>query len=509
LPLRNTGRPVGRSIPWIAAVAVFLIHLIANPHYGFFRDELYFIICGRHPQFGYVDQPPIVPLLSALSQLFGHSLVLLRAIPAFFAAAGVYTTCLLVVEYGGGAFAQVLASIVFFFTPVLTNFGMKVSPDSVGLWTWPLLALFLLRLAKGADARLWPAIGLVAGLSIESKYSVVFFLFAMLLGLLLTPQRRILFNGWFVAACGLAVIIALPNFLWQWHHDLPMLELLKNGQLGKNVLVGPLFYIGQETIITGLLFAAVWLIGLVWLLSKGELRFFGYAYLILIVEMIAFHGKHYYPADVYPILIAAGAVPLESWTTTRPAVRALLTAAAVVWGIAVVPYNLPVLPEHTFVVYSASFERMIHLSRSATATEAHREDSALPGDWADMHGWPEMAASAKSVYESLPVAERARAVVFAGNYGEASAIEFFTPGIPVISEHNQYWLWGTRGFRGDTLVQVGGSCFQSLNLYASRTRAATFTHPWAIGYETNLPIWICRGIKKPFSTVWTEIKAYE
>jgi len=258
-----------------------------------------------------------------------------------------------------------------------------------------------------------------------------------------------------------------------------------------------------------LLFAGVWFIGLVWLLSNAGLRFLGYAYLILIAEMIVFHGKHYYPADVYPILIAAGSVPLEAWSSSRPALRTAVTTIVVVWGVAVAPYNLPVLPEHTFALYRTWFERTLHISRDATATEAHRDDSALPGDWADMHGWPEMAATVKTVYSALPLAERSQAVVFAGNYGEASAIEFFTPEIPVISEHNQFWLWGMRGFRGNVLVQVGGSCFQSLNLYAARTRAATIRHPWAIAFENDLPIWICRGIKKPFSTIWPEIKAYE
>ncbi|HEV7180572.1 MAG TPA: glycosyltransferase family 39 protein, partial [Candidatus Baltobacteraceae bacterium] len=180
--------PGRRNIPLIAAAIVFIVHLAANPHYGYFRDELYFIICGFHPQFGYVDQPPVVPLLSAGSQLFGHSLFLLRAVPAAFAAGGVYVTCLLAAEYGGGAFAQLLAALVFFFTGVLSSFGMKVSTDEVGLFTWPLLALLIVRITKGADPRLWLAAGAVAGLSIESKYSVFFFLAALLAGLLLAPQ---------------------------------------------------------------------------------------------------------------------------------------------------------------------------------------------------------------------------------------------------------------------------------------------------------------------------------
>jgi hypothetical protein len=151
----------------------------------------------------------------------------------------------------------------------------------------------------------------------------------------------------------------------------------------------------------------------------------------------------------------------------------------------------------------------LHISRSATATEPHREDSALTSDWADMHGWPELAASVTAVYDSLPVPEREQAVVFAGNYGEASAVAFFSPTLPVISEHNQFWLWGTRGYSGNVFIQIGGSCFHSDGLFASRTLAMTFRNRWAISAENNVPIWVCRGIKKPLSQVWPTIKTYE
>lgn len=498
-----------RNIPWIAAWAVFVIHAATNAGYGFFRDELYFIVCGLHPQLGYVDQPPLVPLLSALSQIFGPSLFLLRLIPALFAAGGVYVTCLLVKEFGGGPFAQAFAAVVYLFTGVLMNFGMKVSPDMVGLVTWPLLALIAVRIVKGADSRLWLFAGVVAGISLESKYSVLFLLAALILGLLATGERRILFDRWFAAGAAIALAIALPNFWWQAHYGFPMLELLRAGQNGKNIVVGPLMYLFQEAVITGLFLWPVWLIGLVWLLRAPRYRFLGYAYVILIVEMMIFHGKHYYPADVYPILIAAGAVPIEAWTRNRNIVRVAVTAYAVLAGAVFVPFDLPVLPEAAFVRYQDAVGSALHITAKSLATEHNRETSALPGDWADMHGWPEMAAAVSRVYNALPPAERARAVVFAGNYGEASAVEFFDRGIPVISEHNQYWLWGTHGYDGSVVVQVNGSCFHSDKLFASRTLGARLTDPWAISYERGIPIWVCRGIKRPLSQVWPSIKTYE
>lgn len=489
-------------------MAVFLVHVVANPHYGFFRDELYFIICGFHPQFGYADQPPVVPLLSAATQVFGHSLVLLRALPALFAGAGAYVTCLLVEEYGGGAFAQGFAALAFLFTPVLSSFGMKITTDEVGLFTWPLMVYFAVRIAKGANPRLWLWFGVAAGVTLESKYSVVFFLVALGVGLLATAQRAMLRSRWFAAGVGLALMIALPNVLWQMHYGFPMLTLLTAGQQGKNVVVGPLVYIIQELLITGLLLAAVWIAGLVWLFRAAQFRFLAIAYVTLILEMIVFHGKHYYPADVYPILLAAGGVSIEALTRGRTIARAALVTTVTVVGMAFVPLVLPVVSEDHYIAYSKSLFAFLHVSSNATATERHREDGPLPGDWADMHGWPELASTVARLYDALPLNERKQAVVVAQNYGEASAVAFFEPHVPVISGHNQYWLWGTRGFSGNVVVDIGGDCGKSLHLFRHVSRGAFFTNRWAIGYENNLPIMVCRGIREPLAAIWPATRNY-
>ncbi|MBV8639221.1 MAG: glycosyltransferase family 39 protein [Candidatus Eremiobacteraeota bacterium] len=497
-----------RTTPWIAAAVVFLVHALGNAHYGFFRDELYFIMCGFHPQWGYVDQPPLVPLMAAATQLFGHSLWLLRAVPAVFAAAAAYTTCLLVAEFGGGMFAQALATLVFLFTGVLMSFGAKVSTDEVNLFTWPLLAYLLVRIVKGADARLWIVAGAVAGITLESKYSVMFLLVALVAGLLLTPERRIMRSRWFAFGVATMAIIALPNFLWQAHYGFPMLELLRNGANGKNISVSPVVYLVQEIVITNLFLFPVWIAGLVWLLSSNAYRFLGYAYIILIAEMIVTHGKHYYPGAVYSILIAAGAVAIESLTSRMALSRYAVLAYALVLGPLFVPFALPILPENAFLAYQDRLGTALHLSRNITATEHHREDSAMPGDWADMHGWPEMAATVKRIYHDLPPAERVQAVVVASNYGEAAAVQFFAPGIPVISGHNQYWLWGPGGYSGNVVIDVNGDCGAKDHLFTDARRAAVFSSPFAIGYETNMPIMICRGIKVPLAELWPQKKEY-
>ena len=402
---------MSRRVPALAALFTLLLHLAANPHYGFFRDELYFIICGFHPAWGYVDQPPVVPLLAAASQLFGHSLFALRALPALFAAAGAYVTCLLAIEMGGGAFAQVLGVLAYLAAGVLESFGAKVGPDMVGLWLWPLAALYVLRIVKGGNERLWLAAGAAVGFSLESKYSALFFAVALVVGLLLTPQRRILATRWFFAGASLALLIALPNFVWQALHGFPMWELLRNGQQGKNVAVSPVLFLFQQLLLTNLFAWPIWFAGLIALLRDGAARFLGYAYIVLIAMMIALHAKHYYPADVYPILMAAGGVAIERWVRA-PALRYAIATAVVAAWFFFAPFSLPVLSEPAMVRYSAFVGQLLHIQRSAMATEHHRS-SALPEDWADMHGWPELTATIARVYRSLPPAQRAQAVVVA------------------------------------------------------------------------------------------------
>ena len=505
----NTPKNDHLRIPLIAALAAFGLHLVGNPHYGFFRDELYLIICGQRPGWGYVDQPPVTPLLAAGSQLFGHSLALLRAVPAFFAAAAVYVTCLLAVELGGGAFAQVLAALVVFFAPVLMNFGMKVSPDVVGLWLWPLTALYILRLAKGADPRGWLVVGAAVGICLESKYTVVFFVGALLLALLLTPERRILFSRWFLAGCAVCGVIALPNFLWQVYNGFPTLEFLRNAEHGKNMIVGPAQYLFQQLLITNVFLSLVWIAGLVWLLWNARWRFLGYTYIILIAIMIVLHGKHYYPANVYPYLTAAGGVAIEAWTNRRKALRPILATAAIVLGLVFVPFAMPILPEEQAASYTNWLFRILHLSRQAVATE-HHELPTLPSDWADMHGWPELAATVAKVYQSLPPGDRAQAAIAANNYGEAAAIDFFGRqyGLPpAVSGHNQYFLWGTHGYSGNVVIDVAGDCGASEHLFQSSERAATFTSPWVQPFENNIPIMVCRGIQRPLPELWPSVKS--
>lgn len=500
----------GRAIAAAAALVTLVVHLVSNPHYGFFRDELYFVICGFRPAWGYVDQPPVVPLLAAASQLFGHSLFLLRAVPAFFAAAAVYTTCLLVVELGGGAFAEFFAALVALLTPALMHFGTTITTDIVGLWLWPLLALYTLRIVKGADPRWWLAAGAIAGIAVESKYSVIFFAAGILIGLAAVPQRRVLLTPWFFGGALLAGAIALPNFIWQATHEFPIWTLLRDAGETKNALLSPLEYLATQVMIVHPLLAPISLIGLVALLRRVDARFLGIAYLVLIAEMIVLHGKDYYPGDVYPILIAAGAVTIEGWTVHARYWRPALVLYAFVAGLILVPLLMPVLPEGAMSEYDRVAESI--LSREVALAKSERTQiGRLPPDWGDMHGWRDLTALVARIYHALPPAQRAQAAILASNYGEASAIDFFGAeyGLPpALSGHNQYWLWGTHGYTGNVVIDVHGECTRDPHLFRIRRVVAHFSNPWGRPFEDGFPISICEGITRPLAAVWPELRLY-
>jgi hypothetical protein len=341
---------------------------------------------------------------------------------------------------------------------------------------------------------------------------VIFFALALIAGLALTAQRRALLTPWFAGGVAVAALIALPNFVWQAAHGFPMWELLRNGAGGKNVVAPPPTFVFQQLLLTNLFTSPIWIVGLVWLFLNANARFLAWTYVLLIATMIALHAKHYYPADVYPILMAAGGVAFERWTARAPYWRPAIAAIAFAFWLFFAPFSLPVLSEPAMLRYSDLVMHALHIKRSALQTE-HFRTSALPEDWADMHGWPQLVATVAHVYNALPPKERAQAAIVASNYGEAAAIDFFGKAYglpPALSGHNNYWLWGTHGYSGNVVVDVNGDCAADSDpkLFRSKRLAARFDAPWIISYERDIPISACTGITRPLSTVWPSLRVY-
>lgn len=493
-----------RYVPEIAAVLTLVLHLAGNAHYGFFRDELYFIICGFRPDVGYVDQPSLVPLLAGFSQTFGLSLFALRAIPAVFAALTTYITARLAVEFGGGRFAIVIAALVVTVAPEMLAFGSRLSPDTIEMAVWPLMGLLVYRIARGGDSRLWLLFGLLTAFGFWSKYSVAFFAVALVIGLLLTPQRNALRTPWFAACVAFCGLLIAPNVWWQWHYHFPMLQLLHN-DYDKFMLRWPPFPLQQIMVMSPLL-SIVWLIGLGWLFANPRARYLAIAYVALIAMMWAGDAKAYYPAAVYPMLIAAGAVPIERWTGVRMRWRTAIVTVIVAFAIPSTPFVLPIVPLTTYVKYQVALGNLFHISFH---TEKNAGNDVPIQYYADMTGWPQLEGQVANVYGSLAPGERARASIYAHNFGEAAAIDLYGPAHslpPALSGNNTYWLWGTRGQSGAVVIDVNGR--ELLPYYRSVRRAGTFHNPLGMPYENDYPIWVLRDPKMPLASIWPRLKNY-
>ena len=303
------------------SLACLCIHLAANDHYGVFRDELYFIVCGERPAFGYVDQPPLIPLIAAGSHaLFGTALTPLRLIPALAMSATVALTTKFAEALGGARFAQWLSGLAVLLSPIFLVNGLLLFTDMLQPLTWLACSWFLVRLIQTKDERAWMAFGAVVGISLTSKYLIVFYLVGLAVGVIATPLRRSLLKPWIYAGVVIAVAMTAPNFLWQAEHGWPFLELGKAGASGKNLALSPLAFMAQQALLLGPATAPLWIAGL-WRLStqpsEPELRAFPIAYVVIAIVLILAHGKAYYLAPIYPTLFAAGAGAVENWFASR------------------------------------------------------------------------------------------------------------------------------------------------------------------------------------------------
>ncbi|MBI2504542.1 MAG: glycosyltransferase family 39 protein [Candidatus Latescibacteria bacterium] len=505
IPLRLPG--ISRLASALALLKLAL-HLGANAlgGYGYFRDELYYIACSEHLDWGYVDHPPLSILFLRLSRWgLGDSLFALRLLPALAGAALVWLTALLARELGGGERAQALAALGVLIAPICLGLHDFYSMNAFEPLCWMGCALLLLRLLQGGDARLWLWLGALACLGLQNKHSMAFFGVALILGLLLTPQRRLLYTPWCWLGGSLALLLLLPNLLWQQAHDWPTLEFLRNAQEQKNYLLSPQEYLSAQLLYQHPFTLPLWAGGALALLFHPRLRecrCFGIAFVALLAFFVIQRGKPYYLSPIFPLLLAAGAVLGEHHLPRRWfAGYALLLALG---GALVLPLALSLLPPQHFIRYAAA------LGLGEVKTEKHQA-AALPQHLADRFGWPELAAQVAQVYRALPSEDQAQVSLYTQNYGEAGALDFFgrQHGLPpALCGHNSYWLWGTHGQSGQVLIAVGGHPDDYRAFFASVEQVAVHTHEYAMPYERNLPIFLCRGPTVPLAEIWPAAKRY-
>ena len=508
------------------AVFKLLLHFTFNSNYGYFRDELYFIACGEHLAFGYPDHAPLVALLAKTSRvLFGDSLFALRLFPAMAGAFKVFLTAVLVKEFGGKKGAAFLACLCVLCAPIYLAIDDLFSMNSLEPVFWMLCVYFAIRAFKNQSDESpqeirnpksktrnpslnWLFFGLFAGLGLMNKHSMLFFGFALVAGILLTDKRKVFLDKYFWLGGAIALLIFLPNIIWQFQNNFATLELLQNVQKsGKNVVLSPLqFFVSQ---ILGMFPTAfpVWLAG-IWFFLAGKngkrFRFLGICYLVLLALMIYLKAKDYYLAPVYPMLFAGGAVFFEQLIEGTHALRFIKYALPVlifVPAVIVAPTILPILPIETLVRYQ---EKMGFKPPKSEVEHT----SELQQIFSDQLGWQEMVEKVAEVYNNLPPEDRAKAGIYAGNYGQAGAIDFYGGkyNLPkAISPHQSYFLWGPREYTGEVLILLGASKEKAEQRCESVEEKAEVNFAYSESYE-KYHIIVCRQTKKPLPEIWQSLK---
>jgi hypothetical protein len=509
---RAAGLASGPAIVGSIAFAKLALHLGTAAVYGFFIDELYFLACGEHLAWGYVDFPPLTAFQAWLTRaLFGDSPWSIRLFPALAGAGLVLITGAMARRLGGRRYAQALAAVSILVAPVFLAFSTYLSMNPVEALIWAGAAFVVLRMIQTGDARLWVAFGLLAGIGLLNKHTMLVFGFAVVVGLLLTPQRRLLASRWLLVGGAIALALALPNLLWEIRHGFPHAELLANiRRNGRDVDVGFLPFWKLELLFLNPVAAPVWIVGLLGLFLAPALkpaRALGWAYLVTLVCLfVTTPGSHktYYASSAYPALIAAGAVLIERFLTVgrRRWLKPVYLGLLLVAGALVAPTVVPMLPPETYLRYT----RALGIAQPRLE---NRATSAMPQMFADRFGWPEMVEAVARVYASLPPDLRARTGIFANDFGQAGAVDFYGPrlGLPrAIGGHLTYWYWGPRDYTGESLIVLGERREVLENEFEDVQAVAEVGHPYAMRQE-HFTVYLCQRPRGwTLQSIWPRVK---
>jgi Dolichyl-phosphate-mannose-protein mannosyltransferase len=504
----------GPAIVWYIAGSVLLLHLFTAGRYGYFGDEMYFMDCGRHLAWGYVDQPPLIALVAWLTRhLFGTSVFAVRLFPAMAGFVLVWLTGRIARELGGGRFAQGLAALCTACAAVYLVLYHLLTMNAFEPLLWMGCALVVIRIAKTGNQRLWLWFGALAGLGMENKYSMAVFGFAIVVGLLLTPQRKALAGKWIWLGGLIAFLIFLPNLIWNIQHHFPFLELMHNIRAsGRDIPFTPLGYIRAQIFLMTPLTFPVWLMGALYFFFWREgkpFRVLGWAFVSVLAVFIVLDGKDYYAAPAYPMVFAGGALALERlaagrrWAWLKPAAVALILLGT----LSFLPLFVPILSPESFLRYQAKLPFKIQPNERSMLAEP------MPHYYSFCFGWEEIVRGVAEAYRSMPAEERADTAIFANDFAEAGAIDLIGPkyGLPkAISGHQSYWLWGPRQYSGQTMIVLGDTSEGARRWFNKVTVITELHNPYATPYE-NKPVLLCRGPKRfrSLAAAWPELKNWD
>jgi len=412
-------------------------------------------------------------------------------------------------EFGGRRFAVVLTAVAVLIAPIYLSNGSLLTTNSLEPVFWMGCVYFAI-LAIQREPRYWLLFGVSAGLGLEEKYSIAIFGLAIVIGLLLTEHRRLFLNKWFWLAGLFAFLLFLPNLVWNIRNHWPFWELMHNIRAaGRDVRLSPLEFFLQQILLLQPFAALIWITGLFALLFSARLRkwrLFGWAYLISFTAFVLLRGKNYYLAPIYPVLFAAGAVILEEFVERRRMIwlKPALIVVMIVGSLALLPVVVPVLPVDRFISY------MNKLPFQLPRSERSHERAVLPQHYADQFGWQEMVAVTAQAWSRVPAEQRGDCGIFAQNYGQAGAIDFFGPryGLPpALSGHQTYFLWGPRNYSGNCMIVLDDRKETLDSLFQQVEYVGASDNPYAL--ERHVPVFLCRNAKfGTLAQLWPNLKRW-
>jgi hypothetical protein len=495
------------SIPNIAALCFLVMTLLTAGRYGFYGDELYYIACSKHLDFGYVDHPPLVALLTFIERsIFGETKFGLRFLSGLAGAVTVLFSAKIAGMLGGGKLARSLAALSICFAvafPAMSSF-FSMNPVDITLCT--VFIYLLSRTIAVPSPEKWIKLGVLFGAGLLNKYTFLVLGFSVLLSLIITKRWDMLKSSWMYVGGMISIVMFLPHVMWQIRNGWPTLEFMHNAAEFKNLSLSPFAFLLQLTIGLNPFMLPLWLSGLLYLLLRKEIkefRFLGWMAAVFLFVYMVQNSKIYYVFPIFPLLLSSGAVAVERFSQNYRVgwPKWVMGSAMVISGTVLMPLAVPILPVPQFVSYAKSLGlwNLIRMEKG--------EGDVMPIHFVYRLGWEELVDSVSTAYNALPQNEKGECAILASWYGIAGAIDHFGPehGLPnAICPRNNYWMWGPRNYSGDVVLAVGYDA-QFLNqFFDSVVRVSYFKNPYAYDAE----IYLCKRPRAPLSEMWIRLKRF-
>jgi hypothetical protein len=406
----------------LAVIKFILPFVLQNHYYEPQRDEFLYLAEAHHMAWGYMEVPPLLSVFAWITNLLGASMFWLKFFPSLFGAFTFLIVGKIIISFGGKALALFLGFLPFIFGAYLSAFFL-FQPGFLDIFFWTMIAFSILRFIQTQKNSWLYVFGISAGLGMMSKYSIAFFIISILIGLLITRKRKIFLNKHLYFSALIAFLIFLPNLLWQYNYHFPVVVHMKELHQFQLQYVEPSGFLSDQ-VLMNLACVFIWIAGLYFLIfkEKGRYRIFAWAYLFVILILLYFQGKGYYSLGVYPVLFAFGAIHLERFSTQHSKVwKYVFIIIPCALGIRIFPIGFPLWePARLTAYYEAR-----HLEKFGLYKWEDLKLHTIPQDFADMQGWKEMTEKTAKAYNSLSADEKERTIIFADNYGQAGAINYY------------------------------------------------------------------------------------